>query len=572
MTDTVPSSEAISLRIIRPGDLPAPPQAAIRVVQACSDPAVTSQQLAQIVTADPVLTAELLRIVNSAFFGMPRGIRTVTHAVTVLGQRALRNLVLCVASRDMLKAGTHTGLDPLEYWEDALRRGVAARTLATPSRLGAEECFTAGLLQDLGLLALFHVIPQPPSVWQQLRSADPEGRYRLEMQHFGQTHEQVGQVLAKTWDLPEELGMAMAGHHDCGGREASVAPPTLCDVCHAADWLAAVFSVPDVNPAIDHCRTLLQRRFGFGQGAMDTFLKAMSGDVEEAATALGLRVRVQPAFEDILRRASARLVEENLSYQELTWRLEQALRERDAYSAQLHGELELAREVQRGLLPARSERTLELTGISVPAREVSGDFYDHFVLPDGRVCFNLADVSGKGFTAALLMAKASALLRCLGKAIHEPARLLAAVNRELCETAVRGMFVTVVAGIYDPAHGLVRIANAGHQPVLYRSLSGSWSDIPAHSPPLGILPEVEFRESQFLLNDGSLYLFTDGLSEAPHTAGGRLELAGIRNMAERMRQLPPADRLQAMLAEVTSSGNPPVDDITLLLLERETAR
>jgi len=92
-------------------------------------------------------------------------------------------------------------------------------------------------------------------------------------------------------------------------------------------------------------------------------------------------------------------------------------------------ELELAAEIQRNLLPAAEKPSFPIHGVNYPARTVSGDFYDFFVLDDGRICFTLGDVSGKGINAALLMAKTASLFRCLGKTIHEPGRLLSVINR-----------------------------------------------------------------------------------------------------------------------------------------------
>ncbi len=99
-------------------------------------------------------------------------------------------------------------------------------------------------------------------------------------------------------------------------------------------------------------------------------------------------------------------------------------------------ELELAAEIQRGLLPEPRPEPFPVHGVNFPARMVSGDFYDFFPLDDGRICFNLGDVSGKGMNAALLMAKTASLFRCLGKTIHEPGLLLGKVNAEIREAAL----------------------------------------------------------------------------------------------------------------------------------------
>ncbi len=234
-------------------------------------------------------------------------------------------------------------------------------------------------------------------------------------------------------------------------------------------------------------------------------------------------------------------------------------------------DLELAREIQRSLLPTATPLTSAITGINIPAREVSGDFYDYFVLPDGRIYFNLADVSGKGMNAALLMAKTSGLFHCLGKALHDPGKLLAYINNEICETAIRGMFITLIAGLYDPRNGRIRLANAGHLPALYRSRNGQFHDYPAQAPPLGILPDTRFPENELTLDGGSLYLFSDGLTEAVQADRSRLELAGLMQLISRHTTLPPAARLAALVSDARQATPVLHDDITALLIELPAA-
>lgn len=560
------------LGAIKPADLPAPPQEAIRVLRACADAAVTSAQLAKLVTNDSVLTAELLRIVNSAFFGIAGGVRTAAHAVTVLGQRALRNLVLCIAIRDALRPEAMPGFDVLGYWEDALRRAVAARRLAETLKFDKpDELFTAGLLQDFGLLAMFYARPQHIPHWPDFRAADPQARYQLEQEHFGITHDQVGAMLAQAWSLPDELSAAMAQHHATVLDALSETQQQLCAVCLGADWMAAVYSAADKRTTLTRCRELLAEQFTLDSDTVAHLLEHISLDVSEAAVALGFQIKDQSAFEDILREANLRLVEENLSYQELTWRLEQTLAERDRLSAELQKDLELAREIQRSLLPKEAPHLPAITGINIPAREVSGDFYDYFALPDGRIYFNLADVSGKGMNAALLMAKTSGLFHCLGKALHDPGKLLAYINNEICETAIRGMFITLIAGLYDPRSGRIRLANAGHLPALYRSRHGQFRDYPAQAPPLGILPDTRFPENELLLDGGSLYLFSDGLTEAVQADRSRLEMAGLMQLISQHTNLPPAARLAALVSDARQATPILHDDITALLVEQPRA-
>lgn len=231
-------------------------------------------------------------------------------------------------------------------------------------------------------------------------------------------------------------------------------------------------------------------------------------------------------------------------------------------------ELELAGEIQRSLLPEARPEPFPVHGVNVPARTVSGDFYDFFELEDGSICFNLGDVSGKGMNAALLMAKTASLYRCLGKSVRDPGRLLGIINREICETATRGMFVTMVGGIFDPVTGRVRLANAGHEPPLFRDRDGNYRALEAEMPPLGIMPmagpEEDFPESEIHLKGGTLYVFTDGVTEGYVEDSKTLEVEGLKSILESNAGLPTADRLNAVVDRLRRAGHPFRDDLTLL--------
>lgn len=230
-------------------------------------------------------------------------------------------------------------------------------------------------------------------------------------------------------------------------------------------------------------------------------------------------------------------------------------------------ELELAGEIQRNLLPAPEAADFPVHGINLPVREVSGDFYDYLELDDGRICFNLADVSGKGMNAALLMAKTSSLYHCLAKTIPEPGQLLGVLNNEILENSTRGMFVTMIGGILDPSTGSLHIANAGHQPALLTNGSGEFTEIPADAPPLGIVPDVIYTETALSLNSGSLYLYSDGITEARTPTGGELGLGGLLQLLRAMARLPAAERLERLVTNLQQQAAAIHDDMTVLLVE-----
>ncbi len=230
-------------------------------------------------------------------------------------------------------------------------------------------------------------------------------------------------------------------------------------------------------------------------------------------------------------------------------------------------ELELAREIQLSLLPVDGDTGLPVCGMNVPAMEVSGDFYDFFRRGDGRIYFNLADVSGKGMNAALLMVKASSLLHHLAKQVDDAGELLRRVNDELCETVSHGMFVTIVSGFLVPDEEIIVLANAGHQPPLYHHRDGRFEEIPAQAPPLGILPGASFPVTTVPMQGGSLYLFTDGVTESLDEDRHALDQAGLIRLIRSNSRLAASRRLESIVAEIRKPNLHQRDDITMMIID-----
>lgn len=256
-------------------------------------------------------------------------------------------------------------------------------------------------------------------------------------------------------------------------------------------------------------------------------------------------------------------------------------------------ELELAAEIQRGMLPSRQDPDCPVLGVNVPAHEVSGDFFDILPLANGQIAFAVGDVAGKGINAALLMTRASSLFRCLAKTHRRPAALLAAMNEELCDAGsgrgglLGGLFVTLAAGLFDPITGMALLANAGHEPPLLLRRDGEMESYPAAAPPLGIgqtLIAADMTEDILFLAGGALYLFTDGLTES-RCGAAMLGADGVGRLIQRYHPLPAAPRLDAIIAALlpagcgcaeagktdvspaNSSAVGPRDDLTLLVVE-----
>lgn len=248
------------------------------------------------------------------------------------------------------------------------------------------------------------------------------------------------------------------------------------------------------------------------------------------------------------------------------------LREEALAKARLDEELRTAYEIQSRLLPAElpSIDGYAFAGSNVPCRTVSGDYYDVVLRPDGRMYFIIADVSGKGITAALVMASVATAFSIFTRTDPSPADLVRELNATLAPKTAPTKFVTLVAGVLRPDTGEVEFANAGHVAPLVISRDGV-EQLKTTDMVVGILAAAQYRNQKVTLQRGdSIVLFTDGVTEAENFAEEQL---GLDPVAELVRTLhgTQAPRILATIESHVRAfvGDAPAgDDITMLALTR----
>lgn len=207
----------------------------------------------------------------------------------------------------------------------------------------------------------------------------------------------------------------------------------------------------------------------------------------------------------------------------------------------LRRELELSRQIQTEMLPRTGLRLgpAEIKGISVPAREVGGDFFNYFVLPDERLALLVGDVSGKGVSAALLMANVQATLRARLPLENDLAALAAGLDHEFDKTTPRAVYVTLFIGILEPDGRTLRYVNAGHNPQFVLRRDGGIVPMSSTGLPIALFPDHGYRQATIDVAPGDLlFFYTDGLVETENEAG---EMFG-------------AERLQAILTREQDAG------------------
>jgi sigma-B regulation protein RsbU (phosphoserine phosphatase) len=207
----------------------------------------------------------------------------------------------------------------------------------------------------------------------------------------------------------------------------------------------------------------------------------------------------------------------------------------------LKRELELCRQIQNDMLPREPFRGAfaDVKGISLPAREVGGDFFNYFTMGDGDLAVLVGDVSGKGVSAALTMANVQATLKARLPLMADLADLVDSIDKDFEESSPRGVYATLFAGVLDRTTHTLRYVNAGHHPQFVLRVDGSIVRLPSTGMPIGMLPGQGYVSKEIALAEGDLlFFYTDGAVETENDKG---EMFG-------------SERLEALLVAAHNDG------------------
>ena len=256
--------------------------------------------------------------------------------------------------------------------------------------------------------------------------------------------------------------------------------------------------------------------------------------------------------------------------------------------ARLEDEMDSARKLQIGMLPrlfpaCTAEQPVEVYASMEPAREVGGDLYDCFYASEHLFCFLVGDVSGKGASAAMFMARTRSLVRMAidltrqsGAAVLSPAFIAEAVNRELCQNNDDRMFVTVFLGLLDTSTGMLAYINAGHPAPHVLHASGQLEQIAGKSEmPLGVRSKIEYHNEKVSLQPGdTVFVVSDGVVEAMNPEGAFYTIDRLNAVLHDTSALGAMELVRKVVEDVNAftGAAPKADDVTALALRWRPAK
>lgn len=291
----------------RSPQLPSLPAIAIQALEMARRENVDISEIAELISNDPALSTKILKTVNSSFYGLPKQISTISHALVILGLQAVKTLALGFTLLNNLKTQDGDGFDYMLFWKRSIYSAVAARLLAKRVNVvQQEEAFLCGLLADVGILVMHRVIGEEYDLLLKQAEGDQRVLTGLCREKFDLDHAQVGGFLAEHWQLPPLLVNPIAQHHAVEETDPQLKP--LVEVVHVACLIGEVFANAQPAGYIVEVREQLKARFGMAPDAVESLMTEIGASTREAAKLFEVNIGQQRSYQDVLDEANQALI------------------------------------------------------------------------------------------------------------------------------------------------------------------------------------------------------------------------------------------------------------------------
>lgn len=323
--------------------LPSPPIICMKILEVVRKDDFTFQELARIISADPSLTAKLLKVFNTPYYNRSGQATSVEKAVAVLGVNVTKLIALSFAVYTEFQIRGNDSFDIDLFWRRSLTSAVAAEQIATPVIGANNDLFLIGLLQDIGIIIMNN---WRPSEYQQICKKswhDHIPLLQLENDYFGFDHQQLGAELFKSWNFPEELYQPIRYHHAAGSSPHKYR--RHIDILEVANLLSSFYNNCQDMDKLKHAKKLLATKLGFDGLAADNLIEAVAHKSVEMFEAFEINSEDMKPLSQILQEANEELSELYHSYEILLLELKREKEKTDLLARELHTANEQLREL-----------------------------------------------------------------------------------------------------------------------------------------------------------------------------------------------------------------------------------
>lgn len=298
------------------------PAVALLALEMAKRDQVDLNEIAHTITNDPALSSKILRTVNSSFYGLPKRVSTISHALVILGLQAVKTLALGFSLVGTLKKRSDIGFDYVQYWKRSIYSAVASRLLAKRLNLvQQEEAFLCALLADMGVIVMHSVLGAEYDYILGKSNGHHAELIKLEQGSFECDHTEVAALLAENWQLPAVLTEPLRHHHD--GNEEDLQLKPLAEVVYVGMICGEVFANSEPATYIMKAREELAARLKLTPVEIESLMTEIEKDTQEAAKLFDVNIGAGRTYQDILNEANQALIQMTLQTQRQVQQIQQ---------------------------------------------------------------------------------------------------------------------------------------------------------------------------------------------------------------------------------------------------------
>lgn len=315
--------------------LPSPPAIAVQILQTVQNRDSSMEDLERIISADPALTGKMLRIANSAFYSLPYEVKSVSHALAILGTNVIKNIALSFVIAADLRANTETYFDFDYFWKRSVTAAVAADLVSTKIGDKNEDIFVAALLQDLGVLTMYLIKGMEYiEILKQYMMSRKTGLAHFEQEKYQFDHQQLGHLLLKSWDIPPDIREPILFHHTpLKAPEQYVRSAMVLDV---ANLLSAIYSGNgESGGSFRVLRKKMEEYFSTSPDIMREIIDQVARDSVDVLRIFEIDPGEMKPYSQMLQEANDELGKLNLSYEQLVLELKESKERAERFAGEL---------------------------------------------------------------------------------------------------------------------------------------------------------------------------------------------------------------------------------------------
>jgi diguanylate cyclase (GGDEF)-like protein len=320
-----PMPEDIEKLIRQKIEIPSPPGIIVRILDAVRDDDNCFAELGKIISADPALTARILRVANSSLYGCSGKIKTIESALAILGLNALKNIALSFIIVNRLQVQSDDVFDFNYFWKRSVTSAVAAQQVSKMVNGNRDDTFVSGLLQDIGVLVMYLYMTDTYREVFETKKLTGATNALIEKQLIGFNHSEVGGALLKQWGLPESIYLPVFYHHSPHNVPDEYRLST--DILNLASKLSAVYHGSDTSVRIQEIYGLLTEKFALEGDEVKRTVDALADQSREVLDFFDIEPGQMKPFSEMLQEANQELGQLGLSYEEMVLELKTAREE-----------------------------------------------------------------------------------------------------------------------------------------------------------------------------------------------------------------------------------------------------